>query len=288
MADLTSVAEIDLAPIPGKVYTQFTREWREEFIYFVVVDRFHDDAVRTPILTAERSAGIQVPDTFYGGTLRGITSHLDYIAGLGCTAIWLSPVFENNTDAYHGYDIANYLAIDPHFGTTQDLIDLIDAAHHYQRDGQPWPMRVILDVVINHSGDNWSYPGGHAHQYANDQQFAFGDWHRPDRPVPVELRNPDLYHRRGQITQDGWDRYPENQHGDIVSLKDYANDDDAAGSEVINLLIKAHCHWIRVADVDGFRGRRRQTLGGAGLRALLLERPRVRLCPRQARLLPVR
>src|SRR5262245_54121413 len=49
------------------------------------------------------------------------------------------------------------------------------------------------------------------------------------------------------------ERAAENQHGDIMSLKDYANDDDAAGSEVINALIQAHCYWIREADVDGFR-----------------------------------
>jgi hypothetical protein len=73
---------------------------------------------------------------------------------LGCTAIWLSPVFENNPGAYHGYDINNYLAIDPHFGTRQDLIDLVEGAHSFRRNGEPFPIRVILDVVINHSGDN--------------------------------------------------------------------------------------------------------------------------------------
>ena len=71
--------------------------------------------------------GVSTPDDFYGGKLRGITRNLDYIAGLGCTAIWLSPVFENNAGAYHGYNINNYLDIDPHFGTKQDLIDLVQA-----------------------------------------------------------------------------------------------------------------------------------------------------------------
>ena len=71
--------------------------------------------------------------------------------------------------------------------------------------------------------------------------------------MPVELRNPDYYHRRGDIGADGWDTYPENQHGDLMGLKDFANDDDQEGSELINILIKAHCYWIREADVDGFR-----------------------------------
>jgi glycosidase len=87
--------------------------------------------------------------------------------------------------------------------------------------------------------------------YSNDQQFGFGGWRRDDRPIPTELRRPDFYHRRGQIGN--YDAYPEVQHGDISSLKDYDNDDDGTGSDVINALIKAHCYWIREADVDGFR-----------------------------------
>jgi glycosidase len=242
----TSVASLDLSAPPGKTYFSSTREWREEFIYFLMVDRFHDDKARTPVGAAGRSPGISTPNDFYGGKLAGITKNLDYIAGLGCTAIWLSPVFENNAGAYHGYNINNYLDIDPHLGTKQDLIDLVAAAH-----ARPTPMRVILDVVTNHSGDNWSYPGGFSYHYANDQQFPFGSWRRPDRPIPTELRNPDLYHRRGDMGN--YDTYPENQHGDMVGLKDYANDDDANGSELINILIKAHCYWIREADIDGFR-----------------------------------
>lgn len=246
MAAPTSVADLDLAPPSGKAYFNITREWREEFIYFLMVDRFHDDNARTPVPQAGRSAGFPTPNDFYGGKIKGITNNLDYIAGLGCTAIWLSPVFENNDGAYHGYNINNYLDIDPRFGTKQDLIDLVQAAH-----ARNPPMRIILDVVINHSGDNWSYPGDFRYHYSNDQQFPFGAWRRADRPIPTELRNPDLYHRRGEIGN--YDAYPEKQHGDIDTLKDYANDDDANGSLVINTLIKAHCYWIREADVDGFR-----------------------------------
>lgn len=251
MPDPTSVSEVDLTPIPGKQYFTIEREWREEFIYFLMVDRFHDDQVRSPILQPGRATGIPASDGFHGGKIKGITQNLDYIASLGCTAIWLSPVFENNAGAYHGYNICNYLNIDPKFGTKQDLIDLVSAAHSLQKNGQPWPIRIILDVVINHSGDNWAYPRDFPYFYSNDQQFPFGFWRRGDRPLPLELRNQDWYHRRGQIRN--YDGYPEVEHGDISTLKDYANDDDAIGSAVINALIKAHCYWIREADLDGFR-----------------------------------
>src|SRR5579859_5612169 len=157
MAAPTSLSDIDLSPIPGKKYFSLVREWREEFIYFLMIDRFHDDATRTPVLSAGRSNGISTPDDFFGGKIKGITEHLDYIAGLGCTAIWISPIFENNPKAYHGYNINNYLSIDPNFGSEKDLIVLVEAAHHLKKAGKPFLMGIILDVLINHSGDNWEY-----------------------------------------------------------------------------------------------------------------------------------
>jgi glycosidase len=240
----TTVAKLDLSPMPGKVYFNSDREWREEFIYFLMVDRFHDDTTRTPVAGNGRSVGIQTPNDFYGGKIKGITQNLDYIAGLGCTTIWLSPVFENNAGSYHGYNTASYLDIDPHFGTKQDLIDLVAAAHART-------MRVVLDVVINHSGDNWFYPNNVDWYFSQNQQFPFGDWRRPDRPVPTELRDKLLYHRRGRITN--YSDPTQVAYGDIESLKDYANDDDSDGSRLINILIQAHCYWIREADIDGFR-----------------------------------
>jgi alpha-amylase len=251
MPDPISITDIDLTPLPGKKYFSIDREWREEFIYFLLVDRFQDATPRPVASGAGRSTGIGTPDTFFGGQLKGIASNLDYIASLGCTTIWLSPVFENNSDAYHGYDINNYLRIDPHFGTKDDLVALVEAAHGFNKNGKAFPIRIVLDVVINHSGDNWFYPGGNPFIYFNDLTFPFGGFRRADRPVPIELRNEDWYHRRGEMRD--FDHAPENQHGDIVGLKDYANDDDAIGSDVINALIKAHAYWVREADVDGFR-----------------------------------
>lgn len=253
MSEPTSIAEIDFTPIPGKKYWNCDREWREEFIYFLMLDRFHDDRTRTPVQTSNRALGsgnqAQLKK-FCGGTLKGILNHLDYIKNLGCTALWLSPVFENNdapnpdSDKYHGYSIQSYLDIDPRFGTKQNLIDLVDAAH-----GEG--IRVFLDVVVNHSGDNWFYLGGNPYFYYNDIQFPFGGWRHSDRPTPLELKNPDYYHRRGEIRN--WDAYPETQHGDFFSLKGFNNDDDPAGLELQDILIKAHCYWMREADIDGFR-----------------------------------
>jgi hypothetical protein len=69
-----TLEEIDLSPITGKKYVSIEREWREEFIYFLMVDRFHDDLVRQPHLVPNRTPGVKAPDDeFYGGKIKGIT-----------------------------------------------------------------------------------------------------------------------------------------------------------------------------------------------------------------------
>ena len=102
MAAPTSLTQIDLSPLPGKSYFNCEREWREEFIYFLMTDRFQDSKARVPVTGAGRSVGVAAGNDFYGGTIAGVKNNLAYIAGLGCTAIWLSPVLEANS--YHGYD----------------------------------------------------------------------------------------------------------------------------------------------------------------------------------------
>lgn len=85
------------------------------------------------------------PRSFSDGSLRGITSRLDYLAWLGVDALWLSPIFASPM-ADGGYDVSDYCAVDPRFGTLADLDELLAAAH---RRG----MRVLLDWVPNHTSD---------------------------------------------------------------------------------------------------------------------------------------
>src|SRR4051812_49925424 len=94
MPTATSVADLDLSPKPGKIYFNSEREWREEFIYFLLVDRFHDDQVRQATPQPGRSVGIPAGRAFYGGNLRGGKKKLGDIARLGRPAILLSPILE--------------------------------------------------------------------------------------------------------------------------------------------------------------------------------------------------
>src|ERR1700712_1206749 len=99
MSSIDSVFSLDLEVPADRVYFNSEREWREEFVYFLLVDRFDDGGVRAAAATTARSQGsgtVGQLSQFCGGKLKGVTNHLDYIAGLGCSAIWLSPVFENN------------------------------------------------------------------------------------------------------------------------------------------------------------------------------------------------
>jgi len=179
-----------------------------------------------------------------GGTLQGIISHLEYIHQLGCTAIWLSPLFENNPGSYHGYAIQNYLAVDSRFGTKEDLEILVDKAHALD-------MRVFLDIVLHHSGNNWYYPGDVPYYYYQGAVFPFGGWRMENRPIPVELRDPDLYGRRGRIRN--FEAFPETRDGDFSDLKAFIFDDSPRSLWLQDLLVKIHCYWICEVDIDGFR-----------------------------------
>ena len=256
MSEPRSVKELDFKPKPGKKYWSSDREWREEFIYFLMVDRFHDGRQRRPRAGADRARGSGTAEQlrrFCGGTLKGVTRNLSYVQDLGCTALWLSPIFENGhgpdhgTESYHGYGIWNYLNVDPRFGTKADLAELVDEAH--KRD-----LRVFLDAVAHHCGDLWRYEDDQARFYRDDHAaWPFGGWRHADYPVPVELRDPAVFRRRGQIRDSSWDCFPETQWGDFYTLKSFDNDDDPEGMVLQDVLIKAHQYWIREADIDGFR-----------------------------------
>lgn len=223
--------------------TYIHRSWKDEIIYFLMVDRFHDGAER---LIAHHNPGrhFQQQELMhrYGGTFRGIQSQLSYIKNLGCTTIWLSPVFENYEKSYHGYAINNFLNTDPRFGTIEELKELVREAHKIE-------LRVVLDVVINHTADTWHYEKGHP--AFSGSAYRFGGWKDEQYPIPAELRNPDYYKKSGAIRH--WDSYPETQEGDIFELKKLITDETPLGYEVLDILVKIYCFWIKETGIDGFR-----------------------------------
>lgn len=111
-------------------------DWMADAVmYQIMVDRFARTGSSLPAPGS--------PTALYGGTLDGITEHLDHIEALGCNAIWLSPV--HKSPSHHGYDHEDYYIVEPRYGGEAALKRLIDAAH--ARD-----IRVLLDFVPNHTG----------------------------------------------------------------------------------------------------------------------------------------
>ena len=121
----------------------------KERFYFVMADRFAngDPSNDTGGLTGSRDVtGFDPTDKgfYHGGDLKGLTSKLDYIKGLGTTAIWLTPSFKNRpvqgtgvneSAGYHGYWITDFTQVDPHLGTNADLKNLITKAHKQGHEG---------------------------------------------------------------------------------------------------------------------------------------------------------
>jgi glycosidase len=308
MDDLLSVERpVTLAALRDLIGRTLTRgemghpspeDWRDEVLYFLLPDRFSDgrESARAPLTRAEirrlRSSPNR-PDIqwnrwaesgkrWQGGTLQGIRGRLDYLRALGITALWVGPVFKQRVrvDSYHGYGIQDFLDVDPRFGTREDLVELVRAAH-----GRG--IRIVLDVIVNHSGDNWGYvsPGAALATAHNEPAFRgwpdfYGNPHNPNTSgwrvawrdehqtgvatdgtlmtgaheavFPLDLRDLSFYTRagRGDLGRGAIDdQHAENKRTDFLALKDFALD----APRGLTSLIECFKYWIALSDCDGFR-----------------------------------
>ncbi|WGZ96384.1 MAG: alpha-amylase family glycosyl hydrolase [Candidatus Thiothrix putei] len=270
-------SEISAVVLPRRTnYYPSPGDWRNEVLYFLLVDRFSDNQEdQRPLLdrhhlsaarpgnwrwdTWVKSGG----DRWQGGTLKGVDSKLDYLQDLGVTTLWLSPVFKQrgHMDTYHGYGIQDFLEIDPRFGSRADLVELVRHAHDRN-------MRIILDIIFNHSGENWTYPEGvpgsiYQPHYRTDR-YDFGYWRgiagenidriqgAEDGVWPIELQEPDSYTRAGcgdLGAGDLEDPFAEHKRTDFMTLKDFSLDSPALMSH----LAACYKYWIALTDCDGFR-----------------------------------
>ena len=144
----------------------------EEVVYFVLPDRFEngDPANDRGGLTGDRLATGYDPAAkgyFHGGDLKGLTERLDYLQGMGITAIWFAPIFQNKvvqgpvgdeSAGYHGYWVTDFTRPDSHFGTREEFRAFVDAAHARG-------MKVYMDIITNHTADVIRYREGEANDY---------------------------------------------------------------------------------------------------------------------------
>lgn len=256
-----------------------------EQFYFVLPDRFANGNRGNDRggLSGDRLAtGLDPADKgfYHGGDLAGVIDRMDYIQGMGTTAIWLAPVFKNRpvqgsgndiSAGYHGYWITDFTQVDPHFGTNDELKRLVRLAH--QRG-----MKVYLDIIANHTADviqyaenRYDYIDKATSPYEDsrgrpfeDRNYASGDNgfpkvsttsfpYAPVFPsvsdakvkVPAWLNDPTMYHNRGNSTFVG----ENSEYGDFFGLDDLWTE----RPEVVRGLTDIYAYWIAAAGIDGYR-----------------------------------
>ncbi|MEZ4517354.1 MAG: alpha-amylase family glycosyl hydrolase [Chloroflexota bacterium] len=181
---------------------------QDAVIYQIFLDRFH------PGTPGGRFQPNIDPQAKHGGTLRGVEQTLPYLADLGVTCLWLSPV--GISESYHHYDATDYFTIDPNLGINEDLCSLTNAAHALG-------MRVLLDFVPSHlSADHAAFRAAQADPNASTYDwFTFYEW-------------PSAY-------RSFLDFVPS-----LVSLN---TNSDGARQHIIDSAI----YWIQEFGIDGYR-----------------------------------
>lgn len=266
---------------------------QDEVIYFLLPDRFANGDPgndRGGLAGGPLQTGFNpFSKAFYnGGDLAGVIQKLDYIQGLGATAIWLAPVFRNKpvqgapgqeSAGYHGYWITDFTSVDPHLGSNADLKRLVDAAHARG-------LKVYLDIVANHTADviryrecdgkpcpyrsRADYPysrqggiGGPAinEGFAGDHVATPGNWARLTRPdfaytpfIPAgeeHAKTPEWLNNPIYYHNRGESTFRDesSQFGDFSSLDDLATEHP----RVIDGFIQIYGDWIDRLGIDGYR-----------------------------------
>jgi len=184
--------------------------WREAAVYEVFVRSYHD------------SNGDGV------GDFNGLEQKLDYLESLGVGALWLMPIYPTGT--YHGYDVRDYYAVNPEYGTMEEFKALLEAAH--QRD-----MRIIIDFVMNHTSNENPWFKASA---AGDPAYA--DWYiwQDTDPGYAGPWGQRVWHEQGG-------RYYYGVFDSIMPDLNYRSE------AVTQEMYKVADFWLKDVGVDGFR-----------------------------------
>lgn len=200
-----------------------------ESTYFVMTDRFFDGD------PTNNGDGFDPTDIGYwhGGDFKGLTEKLPYIAKLGVTSVWITPPFkqqsiQGNSAAYHGYWALDFMSVDPHLGTEEDFKRLISTAHSMG-------LKVIVDVVANHTADVIKYQNGKPFIPAGKEKIK----------NPAFLNELNNYHNQGDSTFES----ESSLLGDFFGLDDLATEKP----EVVMGFIDIWSYWIKNFDIDGMR-----------------------------------
>ncbi|NJC04275.1 glycosidase [Sphingomonas kaistensis] len=157
---LATASQMTPAAQPAPAADFRARRPEDEVIYFLLPDRFDNGDRRNDnggIKGGPLQSGFDPSHKgfYHGGDLKGLIRRLDYLQGMGVTAIWFAPIFKNKpvqggkgqeSAGYHGYWVTDFTRVDPHFGENGDFKAFVDAAH-----GRG--MKVYMDIITNHTAD---------------------------------------------------------------------------------------------------------------------------------------
>lgn len=211
-------------------------EWAHDRIWYQIFPErfFNGKPSLNPKNTQKWQHGPVTNSELYGGNIPGITAKLDHIVKLGCNGLYLTPIF--SSPSTHKYDTKDYLAIDPHFGTEEDLQELVVECH---KRG----IKIILDAVFNHSGVLFA-PWQDVLEKGEDSQYR--NWFVIDS-FPLFGTNPTT----GEPLQNTGDSHKANfkTFAFTTSMPKL----NTTNKEVQEYLIKVATHYIRKFDIDGWR-----------------------------------
>lgn len=205
----------------------------EDVLYLIMPDRFANGCPENDVIDGMREKTVNRADGFarHGGDLQGISNHLDYIADLGATAIWLNPTQENDMESgsYHGYAITDYYQIDRRFGSNEDFCALVEKAH--EKD-----LKVVMDMIFNHCGsENYLFKDKPSKEWFNYRsnyvQTSF-------KTASVMDIHASAYEKK--IATDGW-------------FASVMPDFNQRNRHVARYLIQSSVWWIEYAGINGIR-----------------------------------
>ncbi len=222
-----------------------------DVLYMLMPDRFANGNPANDRVKGMRSqvCDRNKPSYRHGGDLEGIRQHLDYLNDLGVTALWFTPVLENDSpespwnDTYHGYATTNYYRVDPRFGTNDDYRRLVDEAH-----GKG--LKVVMDMIFNHCG--FEHPWV-ADMPSNDW-FNTHEWLKESKGTS-DTRGTSFLRTSYKLAP-VLDPYAsdvdkkETVEGWFVSTMPDLNQNNP---HVMNYLIQNSIWWIETVGIDGIR-----------------------------------
>jgi cyclomaltodextrin glucanotransferase len=252
--DCDTLVDLDDSDCPSSEPADF----REETIYFLILDRFANGANSNNNENQETWGG---DSGYQGGDFKGILDNLDYIKNMGFTTLWITPIVDNpeyryktndpagiydggdvNESSYHGYWGKDFSKVDEHWesvGATFD--DLVREVHSRK-------MKLIVDVVPNHASPAYYFQNGEPQQLGEvwENGRKIHDHGNDPTSSSGEMDNPPWFHHNGPLTN--YENQNQNENNDLKYLADFNHENPA----VKQWLIDTYKTWLKKG-IDGFR-----------------------------------